>query len=53
MQARNLVRSWIQASRTLHRADEIRKQDETGHKRKIEAPLDDTITRAVRPQAAP
>lgn len=28
-------------------ADDIRKQDETGSKRKIEAPLDESITRAV------
>ena len=32
-------------------ADDIRKQDETGSKRKIEAPLDDSITRAVRSRA--
>ena len=35
------------AKSTLMSADEIRKQDETGQKRRIEAPLDDSITRAV------
>ena len=35
------------ADSTFLSADEIRKQDETGKKRKMEAPLDESITRAV------